>query len=112
MEFGALVCTARSPRCVECPVTSCLWREQGYPRNAPARGTQPWHGTIRQLRGAIMAEARNADGALTAEEVHARVHARHAWASASAIEEALAGLTADALLETGATQEATYRLPH
>ena len=25
MELGALVCTARSPRCDECPLTDCRW---------------------------------------------------------------------------------------
>lgn len=112
MEFGALVCTARAPLCEECPVTSCLWREREYPRNGPERRSQPWQGTIRQLRGAIMAQARNAQEPLTSEEVHARVQAEHSWASHSAIEEALAGLTADALLEAGSAGEATYRLPH
>src|SRR5947208_1141004 len=32
MELGALVCTARTPRCGDCPlVTSCAWRLAGQP---------------------------------------------------------------------------------
>ncbi|MET0590336.1 MAG: A/G-specific adenine glycosylase, partial [Naasia sp.] len=32
MEWGAIVCTARSPRCEECPLADiCTWRLAGYP---------------------------------------------------------------------------------
>ena len=32
MELGALICTARSPRCDQCPVAHlCRWRAAGYP---------------------------------------------------------------------------------
>ena len=32
MELGQTVCTARSPRCEECPMAaSCAWRAAGYP---------------------------------------------------------------------------------
>ncbi|MCR8671169.1 A/G-specific adenine glycosylase, partial [Agrococcus sp. HG114] len=32
MELGALVCTARAPRCHECPIAdACAWRAAGYP---------------------------------------------------------------------------------
>ncbi|WP_233542887.1 HhH-GPD family protein [Kocuria tytonis] len=62
MELGALVCTARAPRCEECPVRdACAWVAAGKPpaENAP-RG-QSWHGTDRQVRGAIMAVLRAAE---------------------------------------------------
>ena len=40
MELGAVVCTARAPRCGECPVAAwCEWRGAGYPENAPERGS-------------------------------------------------------------------------
>ncbi|WP_239519532.1 A/G-specific adenine glycosylase [Arcanobacterium phocisimile] len=61
MEFGALVCTARNPRCQVCPVSdSCGWKNAGYPSDAYAqnRTTQKWAGTNRQARGAIMAVVR------------------------------------------------------
>ena len=58
MELGALVCTARAPRCEECPLRErhCRWFAAGRPEGtgAPAR-TQAFAGTDRQLRGQIMA---------------------------------------------------------
>jgi len=67
MELGALVCTARSPRCDACPVAlQCAWREAGYPAaEASGTKTQAWHGTDRQVRGRIMAVLREATGPVT-----------------------------------------------
>lgn len=65
MELGALVCTARSPRCEVCPVAHlCAWRAAGSPpdEHADRRRTQAWHGTDRQCRGFVMARLRAADG--------------------------------------------------
>lgn len=60
MELGALVCTARSPRCQECPVAQeCAWRAAGYPEPDYVPRGQAWHGTDRQVRGAIMAVLRS-----------------------------------------------------
>ncbi|MBL0886851.1 A/G-specific adenine glycosylase [Myceligenerans indicum] len=64
MELGALVCTARSPRCDACPVAGlCAWRAAGSPpdAHAPRRRTQAWHGTDRQCRGRVMAALREAE---------------------------------------------------
>ncbi|MBT0767724.1 A/G-specific adenine glycosylase [Kineosporia sp. J2-2] len=60
MELGALVCTARSPKCAGCPVSSqCAWRLAGSPpHTGPARKGQAWAGTDRQIRGALMAALR------------------------------------------------------
>jgi len=62
MELGALVCTARSPRCDACPLADvCAWRLAGRPTlAAPVRRTQAWHGTDRQCRGALLAAVREA----------------------------------------------------
>ena len=65
MELGALVCTARSPRCEDCPLSAggCAWFAEGRP--APTEDTrrrQAFEGTDRQLRGQIMALLRR-DGA-------------------------------------------------
>ena len=56
MELGALVCTARSPRCDECPVADlCAWNRAGRPAyTGPVRRGQAWHGTDRQARGALL----------------------------------------------------------
>src|SRR5690606_4623139 len=74
MELGALVCTARSPKCAECPVAHlCAWRAAGYPadEHAGRRRTQEWHGTDRQVRGRIMALLRDAVGPVPLEAIEA-----------------------------------------
>lgn len=62
MELGALVCTARTPRCTACPIaTGCAWRAAGSPASTgPARRAQKWHGTDRQVRGALLHSLRGA----------------------------------------------------
>ncbi|WP_120005582.1 A/G-specific adenine glycosylase [Nesterenkonia muleiensis] len=61
MELGALVCTARSPKCDECPLAQlCAWRLAGSPPPTDEQQTrgQTWEGTDRQVRGALMAALR------------------------------------------------------
>ncbi len=64
MELGALVCTARAPRCGACPVrASCAWLAAGSPQlGAPVRRPQSYAGTDRQVRGRLLAVLRDADG--------------------------------------------------
>ncbi len=57
MELGAVICTARTPRCDECPISRwCEWRGAGYPDNAPAKKPRQaaFQGSDRQVRGRIM----------------------------------------------------------
>ncbi|MGC4936194.1 A/G-specific adenine glycosylase [Gordonia sp. DT30] len=55
MELGALVCTARNPGCVACPVTACTWVSLGRPAHTgPRRRTQKFAGTDRQVRGLLL----------------------------------------------------------
>ncbi|MGY5319874.1 A/G-specific adenine glycosylase [Neomicrococcus lactis] len=55
MELGAVVCTARSPKCADCPVLDlCAWVAAGKPEPHYVPKGQSWHGTDRQVRGAIM----------------------------------------------------------
>ena len=63
MELGAVICTARAPRCEACPVADrCQWRAAGYPEHeGPPRRGQAWAGTDRQVRGRLMAVLREAD---------------------------------------------------
>ena len=64
MELGALVCTAREPRCGRCPWREgCAWLAAGMPpdEHAGRRRRQAWHGTDRQARGLIMAQLRGID---------------------------------------------------
>ncbi|CAM3670956.1 A/G-specific adenine glycosylase [Tsukamurella ocularis] len=66
MELGALVCTARSPRCGECPVhAECAWLAAGAPSGTVApRKVQKYEGTDRQARGRLLDVLRGADGAV------------------------------------------------
>lgn len=75
MELGAVVCTARAPRCAECPIAEfCEWRGAGYPDNAPEKRPKQaaFEGSDRQVRGRIMQLLRSThetvarDDALTA----------------------------------------------
>ena len=61
MELGALVCTAKSPTCQLCPVEDlCAWVAAGRPEAEYTPKGQAWHGTDRQVRGAVMAVLRAA----------------------------------------------------
>ena len=55
MELGAMVCTARSPKCAICPLDVCAWRDASYPvGNGPVRSAQRFAGTDRQVRGKLL----------------------------------------------------------
>lgn len=106
MELGALVCTARSPRCEECPIASiCAWRLAGYPAFEGTRSpTQKrFEGSDRQVRGLIMSELRASDVPVTRAEIDSL------WANDVQRERALAGLLADGLAVGDA--EVGYTLP-
>ncbi|MFT4156861.1 MAG: A/G-specific adenine glycosylase [Microbacterium sp.] len=62
MELGAIVCTARSPRCSECPLRSgCAWIAAGRPDTAgPVSRQARFEGSDRQARGAVMRMLREA----------------------------------------------------
>jgi A/G-specific adenine glycosylase len=95
MELGAVVCTARSPRCEACPVRDqCAWRRAGYPVWAGAeRRGQSYSGTDRQCRGALLAVLRSSDAPVPAAELGA------AWVDPAQRERALTSLLADGLAE-------------
>ncbi len=106
MELGALVCSARAPRCGACPVADlCAWHLAGHPAyDGPPRRAQKWHGTDRQVRGALLAVLREAPDAVTARELAA------AWPDdAQQRARCLDGLVADGLVEPLARDR--YRLP-
>ena len=60
MDLGATVCTARTPKCAECPVAQlCMWRGCGGADPAPgsAMTSKPqarFEGSDRQARGRLM----------------------------------------------------------
>jgi A/G-specific adenine glycosylase len=71
MELGALVCTARAPRCAQCPVSgSCAWLAAGEPPPTYTPKGQSWHGTDRQVRGAVLAVLRVANFPVPPELLH------------------------------------------
>ncbi|PPG34863.1 A/G-specific adenine glycosylase [Rathayibacter sp. AY2B9] len=106
MELGAIICTARAPRCDECPIRDlCRWRAEGYPEHTgPVKAKQKrFEGSDRQVRGLILAELRAAHGPVTAAEVESL------WPDADQRGRALAGLLADGLATGG--PEDGYLLP-
>jgi A/G-specific adenine glycosylase len=104
MELGALVCTATTPACQQCPLSgACAWHGAGHPAydGAPRRG-QAWAGTDRQCRGRLLALAREAHGSVSARQF-ARV-----WPEATQRRRCLEALVADGLL---VRRGAAYELP-
>jgi A/G-specific adenine glycosylase len=95
MELGALVCTARSPRCGVCPVSACAWRAAGYPPPAtPPRPAQTYAGTDRQVRGRLLDVLRGTDSPVS------RAQLDIAWpADTLQRDRALDSLLADGLVE-------------
>ncbi len=93
MEFGALVCTARSPLCNQCPVkASCAWAKAGFPREEVKSKTQAWHGTDRKCRGTVV-QALRENLKLTPSAL------KKLWDDDAQVEKALKTLLADGLIE-------------
>ncbi len=105
MEFGALVCTARTPSCGGCPVTECRWRSLGFPSyDGPRRARQKFEGTDRQVRGRLMAVLREADGPVDRSRLDL------AWTADTAQRDrALGTLLVDGLVEQ--TADGRFALP-
>jgi A/G-specific adenine glycosylase len=105
MELGALVCTARAPRCGECPLaTSCAWLAAGRPEyDGPARRGQRFAGTDRQVRGLLLDVLRESTGSVPRSALEA------VWSDPVQRERALDGLVADGLVEP--MRGRRYRLP-
>ena len=95
MELGALVCTARTPRCAQCPLAShCVWRLAGSPPwTGPTVRPQRFAGTDRQVRGLLLDVLRAADGPVRKADLDA------VWADPVQRERALDALVADGLLD-------------
>jgi A/G-specific adenine glycosylase len=106
MELGAIVCTARAPRCSNCPIAAaCAWRRAGRPGEGAERTSrlQPYEGTDRQARGALLGLARRS----TAPVPRAALDVL--WPDAVQRERALRGLLDDGLLVEVGTDH--YALP-
>jgi A/G-specific adenine glycosylase len=104
MELGAIVCTARSPRCADCPIAvSCAWYRAGRPDGPSARRPQTYAGTDRQVRGRLLAVLRDAPGSVERPALDA------VWDDEVQRERALAGLLTDGLVQR--VDDGRYRLP-
>jgi len=105
MELGALVCTARSPRCDDCPLVSrCAWVLAGRPAHTgPARRGQAWKGTDRQVRGKLMAVLRGSPDPVSTADLAA------CWPDAPQRNRCLDGLVSDGLVEP--LEDGRFRLP-
>lgn len=76
MELGAVICTARSPRCDDCPIKSlCAWQVAGRPPyEGPRRKPQGYAGTDRQVRGLLLDVLRNSHGPVDATAMDVQWH--------------------------------------
>jgi A/G-specific adenine glycosylase len=105
MELGALVCTARAPRCADCPIaTSCSWLAAGSPPySGPTARPQRFTGTDRQVRGLLLDVLRAAPGPVTA------VALAVPWHDQAQRTRALDSLVADGLIDP--LENGTFALP-
>jgi A/G-specific adenine glycosylase len=93
MELGALVCTAKRPRCADCPVRSqCAWLKLGQPTGASRRAAARYEGSDRQCRGRLLAILRSASGPVPLVDLDA------AWDESGQRTRALAALIDDGLV--------------
>jgi A/G-specific adenine glycosylase len=99
MELGALICTARAPRCVDCPlVTECAWQRAGRPEyTGPLKPVQRFAGTDRQVRGLLLDVLRGTDGPVE------RARLDVVWADAGQRDRCLDSLLTDGLVEQTGT---------
>jgi A/G-specific adenine glycosylase len=92
MELGALICTAKNPKCGQCPLADqCIWRSLDYPLSDQLKRSQSWHGTDRQCRGVIV-QALRENPALSKKEI------MQLWDVPSQVEKALLTLLEDGLV--------------
>ncbi|OYO22769.1 adenine glycosylase [Enemella dayhoffiae] len=94
MELGALVCTAATPRCVDCPILAdCAWVTAGRPpHSGPPRRGQAYAGTDRQVRGRLLEVLR------ASEEPVAAARLDLVWDDPVQRDRALASLLTDGLV--------------
>ncbi|WP_026128987.1 HhH-GPD family protein [Nocardiopsis prasina] len=105
MELGALVCTARSPRCADCPLAGqCAWKLAGKPAyDGPPRRGQTYAGTDRQVRGKLLAVLRASHEPVLKDALDA------VWDDGVQRERALDALVSDGLVDP--LDDGRYALP-
>ena len=105
MELGAVVCTARRPRCADCPVAGeCAWIRAGRPAGTVVgRPAQRFAGTDRQVRGLLL------DVLRAAADPVPRVQLDVVWHDAPQRDRCLGSLLVDGLVEQ--TADGRFALP-
>jgi A/G-specific adenine glycosylase len=105
MEIGALVCTARTPRCGVCPLhADCAWVANGKPTyQGPRRPVQMFAGTDRQVRGRLLDVLRAAENPVERAALDA------VWDDAAQRDRCLLTLLDDGLAEQ--TDAGLFTLP-
>lgn len=105
MELGAVVCTARAPRCGLCPAAgACAWLAAGKPAyDGPRKPVQGFAGTDRQVRGKLMDVLRTAPGPVERAALDA------VWSDAGQRDRCLHSLLVDGLAEQ--TDDGRFALP-
>lgn len=95
MELGQVTCTARTPRCADCPIaTGCAWLRAGRPAyQGPAKPVQKFAGTDRQVRGKLLDVLRGTIGPVP------RVALDAVWADSGQRDRCLDSLLVDGLVE-------------
>ena len=103
MDLGREVCRT-IPRCDVCPLEGlCVFRAAGRVGRPSSRRQPAFEGSLRQVRGAVLAVLRREEGATVARLV------RDSGFADDRVREALDGLTRDGVVEAG--PRGTYRLP-
>ncbi|MGI5126281.1 A/G-specific adenine glycosylase [Pseudonocardia sp. CA-107938] len=105
MEIGAVVCTARAPRCGICPLhAECAWVANGSPAYAgPRKPVQTYAGTDRQVRGRLLDVLRAAEAPVERAALDA------VWDDAGQRDRCLLTLLDDGLAEQ--TDDGLFTLP-
>jgi A/G-specific adenine glycosylase len=95
MELGALICTARTPKCAVCPVLGeCAWQIAGRPPYAgPVKVAQKFAGTDRQVRGLLLDVLRGTSEAVPKAKLDV------VWSDAGQRDKCLHSLLVDGLVE-------------
>lgn len=110
MELGALVCTAKNPECMACPIkTTCAWQLAGCPEPSEEEAArakkrvQKFTGTDRQVRGLLLDVLRASPHPVPQSELDT------VWEDAPQRARALASLLDDGLMEQN--EEGLFHLP-
>ncbi|WP_152210134.1 HhH-GPD family protein [Bifidobacterium cebidarum] len=108
MELGAVLCTAKSPLCENCPIAEdCAFLKAGRPGlgEKRTRPRQRFQGTDRQVRGLVLAALRG----LPADASLSRTEAEKLWKDSAQLSACIASLDDDGLIEI--MQDGALRLP-